>query len=173
MNGSPEEIPCTWKDEAICEDCELKGELLCRYSKEAVVCFRRRHFGFRAISFLVTVVASWLTGLWIMLIIYAAVTILNFAFIETYYLCRHCPFYAKEGRTLKCITLEGIPRIWKYNPAPSRIAKMKIRSHLMKTKEKPKIVLAGHGFFVCVGWGIFVLLNFRFWRDDEPCDEVG
>ena len=101
MSEGSKDIPCTWMDESVCEDCELKEELRCRYSKQAVACFRRRHLGYRALAFAVIGVASWLTELWIMLLIYAVVTVLNFAFIETYYLCRHCPFYAKEGRTLK------------------------------------------------------------------------
>jgi hypothetical protein len=53
-----------------------------------------------------------------MFLVYAIITVLNFTVIETWYLCRHCPFYSKDGRTLKCITLEGMPRLWKYDPSP-------------------------------------------------------
>ena len=81
-------------------------------------CFRRTHFPFRTVQFLVIGVAAVLTGFWWTFILFAAVIILNFIVIESWYLCRHCPFYEKEGKTLECITLKGIPRIWEFDPKP-------------------------------------------------------
>ena len=51
-------------------------------------------------------------------LLFAIVLVLNFTVIETQYLCRHCPFYEKEGKTLHCITLKGMPRIWEFDPVP-------------------------------------------------------
>ena len=94
------------------------SELNCRYDEDLVKCFRRTHFPFRTVQFLVIGVAAFLTGFWWTFILFAAVIILNFIVIESWYLCRHCPFYEKEGKTLECITLKGIPRIWEFDPKP-------------------------------------------------------
>lgn len=111
-------IPCTCDDESVCIDCNLKESLNCRYDKELVACFRNRHLPYRVVAFLVVGVASFFTGLWWMFWIFALVTVLNFTVIETLYLCRHCPFYFEEGKTVHCITLKGIPRVWRYDPSP-------------------------------------------------------
>lgn len=118
MSTESESTPCTWLDDAICVDCNLGDELNCRHDEKSVGCFLRRHLTFRIIAFLVVGASSWLTSQWILLLIYAVVTLLNFTVIESWYLCRHCPFYAKEGRTLTCITLQGMPRIWSYDSRP-------------------------------------------------------
>ncbi|MFX1271457.1 MAG: hypothetical protein ACFFAX_07200 [Promethearchaeota archaeon] len=112
--------PCTWKDESICEECSLSEDLNCRYDDKLVSCFRSRHIPFRLLGFAVTGVASLaVNSIWPFLV-FALVTVLNFTLIETWYLCRHCPFYSKDGRTLYCITLKGLPRLWNYDPAPIR-----------------------------------------------------
>lgn len=120
MSEERDYIICTSKDSSGCVACEIEGNLNCRYDEDLVKCFRRNHFPFRAIQFLVIGVAALLTGLWWTFILFAAVIVLNFAVIETWYLCRHCPFYEREGKTLECITLKGLPRIWKFDPRPMR-----------------------------------------------------
>jgi hypothetical protein len=128
MSDEREYVICTSKDESVCVACELEGKLNCRFDEDLVKCFRNRHLPYRVLAFLVVGVASFLTGFWWAFFLFVAVTFLNFAVIETWYLCRHCPFYEKEGRTLKCITLKGIPRIWKFDLSPikrsSRIGMM-------------------------------------------------
>ncbi|MFX1416777.1 MAG: hypothetical protein ACFFC0_08180 [Promethearchaeota archaeon] len=118
MDEQVPDLPCTWLDESVCLDCSLADELNCRHDSESLACFRQRHLGYRALAFLVVGVASFVTGLWWMFLIYAIVTVLNFTVIESWYLCRHCPFYSRDGRTLQCITLQGMPRLWKFDPSP-------------------------------------------------------
>jgi hypothetical protein len=118
VSGMENVTPCTWEDKSICEDCELSDDLNCRYSDYLVSCFRNRHIPFRILGFIVTGAASWAANSLWPILIFAIVTILNFAVIETWYLCRHCPFYSKDGKTLHCITLKGLPRLWKYDPRP-------------------------------------------------------
>ncbi|MHA1943228.1 MAG: hypothetical protein ACW96M_02420 [Candidatus Thorarchaeota archaeon] len=113
MNEERDYIICTSKDESVCVACEIEGELNCRYDEELVKCFRNRHYPFRALQLVVVAVTSLLIGL-----LFAVVLILNFTVIETRYLCRHCPFYEIEGKTLHCITLKGMPRIWEFDPTP-------------------------------------------------------
>jgi hypothetical protein len=33
-------------------------------------------------------------------------------------LCSHCPFYGQEGKTLRCLALDGFPKWWRYRPGP-------------------------------------------------------
>ncbi|MFW9767327.1 MAG: hypothetical protein ACFFF9_07000 [Candidatus Thorarchaeota archaeon] len=118
MSEERDYMICTSKDGSVCIGCEVDGALNCRYDAELVTCFRRTHFPFRAVQFLVTGAAAYFTGLWWTFILFVIVIALNFTVIESRYLCRHCPFYEKEGGTLECITLKGIPRIWKFDPKP-------------------------------------------------------
>lgn len=37
---------------------------------------------------------------------------------EAWVLCRHCPFWAEEGRVLHCHANHGVIKIWKYEPGP-------------------------------------------------------
>jgi hypothetical protein len=37
---------------------------------------------------------------------------------EARVLCRHCPFWAEEGRVLHCHANHGVFKIWKYEPGP-------------------------------------------------------
>jgi hypothetical protein len=113
MSEETEYLFCTSKDGKVCIGCELGDDLNCRFDEELVRCFRNRHYPFRALQLIVVTMTSLLVGF-----LFAIVLILNFTVIETYYLCRHCPFYEKEGKTLQCITLKGMPRIWKFNPTP-------------------------------------------------------
>lgn len=118
MSDQASEIPCTCVDESVCGDCSLEDLLNCRYDEELVMCFRKRHLPYRALALLTVGIASLVTNVWWMFLAYAVVTLLNFTLVESWYLCRHCPFYAKEGSTLHCITLKGMPRLWRYDPAP-------------------------------------------------------
>jgi len=113
MSEERDYLFCTSKDETECVACEIQGELNCRYDDDLVKCFRNRHYPFRVIQLVVVIVTSVLIG-----VLFAVVLLLNFTVIETRYLCRHCPFYEKEGKTVHCITLKGMPRIWEFDPAP-------------------------------------------------------
>ena len=41
-----------------------------------------------------------------------------FTFWEIRILCRHCPYYAEKGWTLRCNANFGCPKIWQYAPGP-------------------------------------------------------
>lgn len=118
MFGMGKVAPCTWENGSICEDCKLSDDLNCRYDDSLVSCFRSRHIPFRALGFVVTGAASLAVNSFWPILIFALVTVLNFTAVETWYLCRHCPFYSKDGKFLSCITLKGMPRFWKYDPTP-------------------------------------------------------
>ncbi len=119
LSDNPDYMICTSKDESVCLECKLSKDLNCRFDNDLVICFRNRHLPFRALAFIVVGITSYLAQIFWTFFLFVAVTILNFAVLETHYLCRHCPFYEKEGRTLECITLKGLPRLWKFDPSPS------------------------------------------------------
>ena len=118
MAEEREYIVCTSKDGSVCVGCELNGKLNCKYDDGLVRCFRKRHLPFTVFGYIVLGTAWLLTGLWWTFLLYALVQLMNFTFIETLFLCRHCPFYEKEGQTLTCITLKGLPRQWTFDLSP-------------------------------------------------------
>ena len=120
MSEEREYVICTSKDGSVCIGCELYNKLNCRYDENLVRCFRNRHRPYGVLGFIIVGVASYLTALWWGFLLFAVVTILNFAAIETWYLCKHCPFYEKESKTLECITLKGLPRFWRFDLGPMK-----------------------------------------------------
>ena len=59
-----------------------------------------------------------LTGNWWSMAIYAWIAIIWPLGLETFVLCRHCPYYADSGKTLTCWALRYMPKWWKYDPRP-------------------------------------------------------
>ncbi len=51
-----------------------------------------------------------------MLVLWIAVIVGFFGFIEIRVLCTHCPHYAEEGYSLKCWANYGSPKVWRYHP---------------------------------------------------------
>ena len=121
MSDEKQYVICTSKDRTVCIACEIDGKLNCKFDEDLVKCFRNRHIPFRVLQFFVMGVASFFIGFWWPFLLFTIVIILNFTIIETRYLCRHCPFYEKEGGSLECITLKGMPRIWKFDPSPIKL----------------------------------------------------
>jgi hypothetical protein len=109
---------CTWEPESGCEGCDLEKELYCRW--------RRRHLnGFFSImapaitsAAVGLLLAGTILGSQLYIILYGGFMLLFFNVIETWLLCRHCPYYARSGKTLHCLANHGCLKLWKYNPAP-------------------------------------------------------
>jgi hypothetical protein len=60
------------------------------------------------------------------LLIWIAIFVGFFNFVEIRVMCSHCPHYAEEGKTLKCWANYGSPKIWKYRPGPMSITEKTI-----------------------------------------------
>ncbi|MFW9806588.1 MAG: hypothetical protein ACFFFK_07665 [Candidatus Thorarchaeota archaeon] len=151
MSEEKEYVICTSKDRSVCVACEIDGKLNCRFDEDLVKCFRNRHIPYRTLQLFVAGVTSFLIGVWWPFLLFSIILILNFTIIETRYLCRHCPFYEKEGGSLECITLKGLPRLWKFDPSP------------MKTSDKIGMTLVG-GFIdvfpiLWAGYSVWVLYS--------------
>jgi hypothetical protein len=69
-------------------------------------------FGVTAIAGTIRAGYGWYLLLWL------AYSLLFFFVWEARILCRHCPFWAGEGRVLRCHANYGVIKIWRYQPGP-------------------------------------------------------
>ncbi len=101
-----------------CDECELNDLLLCNFDKKFADKFLLGNITYRILAIIILALVGFLMGLWWMVITYTIVLLLTFIVIEPRLLCSHCPFYAMEGKYLKCWALRGMPKLWKYRPEP-------------------------------------------------------
>jgi hypothetical protein len=110
MNG----VPCTSQPEAACAGCDLAGRLMCRYDwRDSMVFFMA------ALPFFFTAIAGVILGgygLW--LPVWLAYALFFFIVWEGRVLCSHCPYWAEDGRILRCHANYGVLKIWRYRPGP-------------------------------------------------------
>ena len=52
------------------------------------------------------------------LLVWIILSIIFFGYIEALVLCRHCPHYKEDGKTLRCHANWGLPKIPSYDPRP-------------------------------------------------------
>lgn len=109
---------CTWDDNSDCVSCGLLAHLSCKWDKKILGLF----MGIGIPPFLITLFGFVVLGLmklsWWWLIGYVAYFIIFFGILEARFLCSHCPYYAREGKTLKCLGNNGNYKFWKYHPEP-------------------------------------------------------
>ncbi len=110
---------CVAESNTNCIDCDLRNDVLCHFSKKFANKFLLGNSIYRILAIIIAIFAGILTNQWWMFIIYTLSILLVFFLIEPRLLCSHCPFYAKEGKFLKCWALRGMPKLWKYRPEPS------------------------------------------------------
>ena len=117
INSNPHNF-CTWDKRADCKHCGIEGKLHCKWDGTLLR-------GFYAISLPPIIIAisgmvlvGVLTGVWWMLIAYAVYIPVMLGFIETRFLCSHCPYYAEDSAVLHCLANHGDPKIWRYRPGP-------------------------------------------------------
>jgi hypothetical protein len=87
---------------------------MCRYETRDTV-----HFFMIFLPLLVTAIGGviqsgygwWLLG-WL------AYALFFFVVWEGRVLCSHCPYWAEEGRVLRCHANYGVIKLWKYRPGP-------------------------------------------------------
>lgn len=140
---------CTWDKNSDCINCEIKGNLDCKWKKALLIRFYKGALPallFGGIGFvLVALFVSFIP-----LLIYIGFWIFFFGFFEIRVLCSHCPYYAKPGFVLHCLANHGTIKLWRYHPEP------------MNFFEKSSF-LAGALFFVLFPvlgeiYGIYALL---------------
>ncbi len=116
---------CTLDEHLDCGSCDLKKNLHCKFESKYLVGFIIFAIPFFFLAFFGMIFTGLLSGNWFFLIIYVVFVVLFFTVIEMRILCRHCPYYAREGKIIHCHANEGLPRLWKYDPLPlNRVEKL-------------------------------------------------
>ena len=109
---------CTIDENADCASCNIRGELNCKFDRKYLLKFLVHVLPFFFSAFFGMTFTGILTGIWWFLIGYSCFLIVFFTVIEMRLLCRHCPYYAKSGKTIHCYANEGLPKIWDYDASP-------------------------------------------------------
>lgn len=130
---------CTWKGLKECEDCSLKTNLKCKFHKKHLFSFIASFliFAIPAVIGLIVSGYGWFILGWIGFMLFF------FNVWESRILCRHCPFYAEEGKVLHCIANYGSYKLWKFNPKP------------MNRLEKFQLII---GFIILAGYPLFFII---------------
>ena len=142
-DGNPSGI-CTWQDVSECADCGLDARLNCRWQAKALIGFFLMFLPFGLTSWVGLVYAGVFSKMWWPVYVYIGFYVFFFGDFEIRVLCSHCPYYAREGATLKCPANHGMPKVWKYRPGPM-------------SRTENFLLRLGLYFFAC--WPIF----FQVW----------
>lgn len=135
---------CTQKDPSECIDCQIKEKLICHFHRKYLFNF----VGFFLIFAITAFIGVILAGYGWFLLGWVGFWLFFFEIWEIRILCAHCPYYAEEGRTLRCIANYGSLKLWKYHPEP------------MNRSEKIQLLM---GFAILVGYPlIFLVLGGKF-----------
>jgi hypothetical protein len=109
---------CTIDPESSCTSCGIKGKLECKWSKKTLNSFLAIGMPATLIGFIAVAFSSYVTSTWWYLAVYAIYFFLMFNVFEIRFLCSHCPYYAKSGKTLHCLANHGSLKLWRYRPEP-------------------------------------------------------
>lgn len=140
LNDENEVEVCTWGPEEACQDCELSYSLNCRMDYRALAYFGAIFLpgGISAAAGMIRGGFTWGLLLW------AGYMLVFFNIWEAKVLCSHCPYYAGNGRTLRCPANYGVFKIWPYQPGP------------MSRSEKIQF-LVGAGLLLMLPWPFLAL----------------
>lgn len=135
---------CIWKGTKECNECDIKGKLICHFHRKYLLSFLGLFFIFAITSFIGVIVAGygWFLLGWI------GFWLFFFEVWEIRILCSHCPYYTENSRTIHCIANYGSLKLWKYHPEP------------MNLSEKIQLII---GFIILMGYPlIFMILGHQF-----------
>jgi hypothetical protein len=128
MDDACGKIICTWDDEANCVDCTMRSKLGCRLDMREFTFFIVNQIPSLVLACFGLALVGAATGAWWPLVVFVVACIILWGLgLETRVLCSHCPYWAEDGKTLRCWALTGSPKIWKYRPGPmNRVEKATI-----------------------------------------------
>lgn len=105
---------CTWGPAAACQSCSLAGRLKCRFNWQDL-----GHFMGMFLLFAIPATAGmYLGGFGWFILGWLGFMLFFFYVWESRILCRHCPYYAEDDKTLHCIANYGVYKLWRYDPGP-------------------------------------------------------
>jgi hypothetical protein len=107
-------MPCSIGVGSACGDCSVDGKLMCRFETRDALYFAGGFVPYGTI----TVAGVILGGYGIFLIGWLAYALFFFLIWEARVLCRHCPYWASEGRTMRCHANYGVYKLWGFDQNP-------------------------------------------------------
>jgi len=148
--------PIATCDSGDCGTCTIGEEVHCHFDGSDLTVF------FFAIApwALTGAAGIWMFGVW-WFAPWAALIVGHFGFAEIRVLCVHCAHYAKQGKSLRCWTSFGSPRLWKYRPGPmSAMEKAVFLGGLALVMAYPLVFLALGGRWLLLTFGALALIGF-------------
>jgi len=128
---------------ATCDGCPTGTALHCHFTLKDLT-----HFLLLALpSFLIGGAGIYYKSGW-MLVLWIAMIVGFFGFLEIRVMCSHCPHYAEPGHSLKCWANYGSPKLWRYRLGPMTLIE--------------KTIFFG-GFIVVWGYPLLFLLAGSQW----------
>ena len=110
-------VPIATCEASECVDCPVAESIHCHFRPVQLLHFLLISFP----PFLVGGAAI-LSISFFLLLLWVAIIVEFFGFIEIRVMCSHCPHYAEEGSLLGCWANHGSPKLWKYRPGPMSTA---------------------------------------------------
>ena len=108
--------------ENVCLNCSSSKSKECLIDKDLDCHFRSSNMVLFFIGFVVfgvpAILGIILSGFGLLVIVWIIFMIFFLQIWENRILCSHCPYYAEEGRILRCHANYGLFKLWKYNPHP-------------------------------------------------------
>jgi hypothetical protein len=108
--------------ENVCLNCSSSKRKECLIDKNLDCHFQLKNLILFFIGFMVfgvpAILGIILSGFGLLVIVWIMYMIFFLQIWENRILCSHCPYYAEEGRILRCHANYGLFKLWKYNPHP-------------------------------------------------------
>lgn len=158
---------CTSQPETDCGDCKLRTDIMCRYDRRDTF-----HFLMIFLPFAVTAVGGVIySGLGWWLLGWLAYALFFFFVWEARVLCSHCPYWAEEGRVLRCHANYGVIKLWKYNSRPmSRAEGIQFLAGAALLVLIPIALLVIGGAYLLAGIGLVNGVSFGYLLWHNICD---
>ena len=144
--------PCTLRPVSECRDCAVSGRLRCRFRRGVLL-----HFVGLFLTYLFpAAIGMVLAGYRWYLLGWLVVFVVLLGVWENRVLCSHCPYYAEQGRTLRCFANYGLLKLWRHRPGPaSRLEKAQFAVIV--------VLLTGYPFPFLILGGQYVLAFLTAW----------
>lgn len=166
IDSTPSKQLCTHQPEEVCNGCQAKDQLMCRFRSKDLANFL---FGF--LPFGIAVVAGMLmAGFGWYLLGWFGYWLFFFFIWEAKVLCSHCPYWVEGRRVLHCHANYGVIKIWPFDPKPMSTgekAQFLIGALILIAFPFPFMILGSQGWLAL--FAFFSALIFTFQLRKQNC----
>lgn len=156
-------IPIATCEASDCVECSIADSIHCHFRPSDLA-----HFLLVCMPAFLVGGAGILTVGLTPLLIWIAIFVGFFGFIEIRVMCSHCPHYAEDGTSLRCWANYGSPKLWKYRSGP-----MSTTENILFFSGLAVVWGYPLGFFIAGGlWyllGLYILLTAGFFVTLKRC----